>query len=218
MIARKIDKFVAAHPKLYHMAEAGSWNSIREHGLLSVATLLDRFEIKGKRHSELFSAWRPSSVTIRHPFYGTAQVRDQHPMPPDKLRKVLKEGLLPSDWYETLNRKCFLWVDEERLNRMLNTALYRNKAHDVLTLDARRVLERDWEQITVSHINTGYVGRAATMRGPNTFHRIQECSRVGRKKGIAELTVEWGIPNIEEVVVSVQVRRGNKTCETIWPH
>ena len=198
------------------MAEAGIWDSIRQHGLLSVAALLNLFEIKGKRRSELLSQWRSDSVPVEHPSFGVAVIRDQHPMPAQKLEKVLEEGLSPGDWYEILNRKCFFWVDEERLNRMLNTALYRNKEHDVLTLDTRKLLERNLERVTISHINTGYAGRSVNMRGMDTFHKIQECSRVGRKSGIAELTVERKVPNIEEVAISVEVRKGDETLRTIW--
>ncbi len=214
--SQQIDKFVEKHPKLYHMAEAGSWASIRKYGLLSVAALLDLFEIKGKRRSELLSQWRPDSVPIEHPSFGVAVIRDQHPLPTEKLEKVLEEGLSPEDWYETLNRKCFLWVDEERLSRMLNTALYRNNEHDVLILNTRKLLERDSERITISHINTGYAGRSVNMRGMDTFHKIQVCRRVRRKSGIAELTVERKVPNIEEVAISVEVRKGSETLRTIW--
>lgn len=198
------------------MAEAGSWESVRKHGLLSVAALLELYEVKGKRRSELFSQWRPCSVIVRHPIHGTAAIRDQHPMPPDKLERALEEGLSPSDWYETLNSRCFLWVDEERLNKMLNTSLYKDKGHDVVTVDTHRLLERDLERITVSHINTGYAGRAARKRGADTFHRIQDCNRAGRKGGIAELTVESRVSNIEEVALSVTRRKGTEVLETIW--
>ena len=198
------------------MADAGSWESIREHGLLSVAALLDLYEVKGKRRGELFSQWRPCSVIVRHPIYGTAAIRDQHPMPPDKLERALEEGLSTSDWYETLNSKCFLWVDEERLNKMLNTSLYRDNWHDVVTVDTRKLLERDLERITVSHINTGYAGRAARKRGIDTFHQIQECSRAGRKGGIAELTVERKVTDIEAVALSVTRRKGSEILETLW--
>jgi hypothetical protein len=38
---------IGRSPRLYHMAEADTWDSIREHGLLSTSALLDLFEIKG---------------------------------------------------------------------------------------------------------------------------------------------------------------------------
>ena len=36
-------------PRLYHMAEAGSWESVKRHGLLSTTALLDLFEVSGDR-------------------------------------------------------------------------------------------------------------------------------------------------------------------------
>lgn len=33
------------YPRLYHMAEPGSWESIRRYGLLSTSSLLSLFEI-----------------------------------------------------------------------------------------------------------------------------------------------------------------------------
>ena len=34
-------------PTLYHMAECGSWPSIRRHGLLSTSALLDLYGVQG---------------------------------------------------------------------------------------------------------------------------------------------------------------------------
>ena len=59
--------FIARYPRLWHMAEAGSWDGIRERGLLSTTALLDLFEINGARRLELKSARRPASVAITHP-------------------------------------------------------------------------------------------------------------------------------------------------------
>jgi hypothetical protein len=57
-------------PRLYHMAEAGSWPSIERHGLLSTTALLDLFEISGPRREAIESARRPESVKITHPLHG----------------------------------------------------------------------------------------------------------------------------------------------------
>jgi hypothetical protein len=42
------DEFATKYPRVYHVAEAGSWPSIKPHGLLSVAALLDLFEVAGQ--------------------------------------------------------------------------------------------------------------------------------------------------------------------------
>ena len=209
----QVEKFIAKHPTLYHMAEFKSWPTIREHGLLSVADLLNVYEVEEPRRSKLLSEWRQDSVPIRD---GAPVIRDQHPMPPQSLKKVLCDGLSPQDWYRFLNSRCFFWVDENKLKRMLNARPYRDKKHDVLILDTRKLLERDLPRITVSHINTGYSGRNPAMRGMDVFHPIQYCCLAGRKKGIAELTVEGCVPDIEEVAVSVEVSKGDKTLGTVW--
>lgn len=89
-----LERFAARYARLFHMAESGSWGSIRERGLLSTTALLDLFEIDGSRRSAIESEWRPESVTIEHPVHGTAVIRDQHPMPPEHLAKAL-DGLTP---------------------------------------------------------------------------------------------------------------------------
>ena len=68
------------HPVLYHMAEDGSWESIRERGLLSTTALLDLFGVDGERRQAIESARRPEMVAVEHPKLGTALVRDNKPM------------------------------------------------------------------------------------------------------------------------------------------
>ena len=43
------------YPRLYHMAEEGSWPSIRRHGLLSTSALLDRCLVSGRRRAGIES-------------------------------------------------------------------------------------------------------------------------------------------------------------------
>jgi hypothetical protein len=38
-------ELIARYPRLYHMAEDGSWPSIQAHGLLSTRAMLDHFEV-----------------------------------------------------------------------------------------------------------------------------------------------------------------------------
>ena len=212
------ESFAKKYPKLFHMAEAGSWPSIQQHGLLSTLALLDIFEIRGEARHQMLSHWRPRSYTIGHPDYGTAIIRDQHPMPPDQLERVLKEGLTPRDWYEFLNRRCFLWVTEERLLRMLKARPYNKKKHDVITLDTRALVERDSARITLSPINTGAL-RGKAVRGLDTFQGFETYPLFGKNGGtreVAELAVDYRLANVEEVALSVTLRQEDKILETIW--
>lgn len=209
----QVESFVKKYPRLYHMAEAGSWPSIQEHGLLSVAALLDSYEVQEPRRTELLSGWRKYSVPIKE---GAPVIRDQHPMPPHQLKKVLQEGLTPRDWYEFLNQRCFFWVDECRLSKMMG--FYKGESHDVIVVDTKKLVERHLERITVSHINSGTVRSGKHWRGKDTFKGIESFPLTGKgKRDVAELTVEGGVPDIEDMAIQVTRRKGPIIQEIVWP-
>ena len=137
------------------MAEFGSWPKIEERGLLSTTALLDAFEIVGEQRFKIESGWRPTSVAIEHPHHGEAIIRDQKPMTPHTLGNVLIDDVTPQQWYEFLNRKTFFWVTLDRLTRLLSAGAYRTRSHDVLVVDTQGLVERHFDRITLSPINSG---------------------------------------------------------------
>ncbi len=212
------EQFSARYPRLYHMAESGSWRSVRERGLLSTSALLDLFEISGSKRREIESQWRPNIVPIEHPIYGTAAIRDQWPMPPEHLVKGL-DDITPQQWYEFLNRRTFLWLSEPRLMRMLNAAPYRNATHDVLTLNTRSFVGEYLDRIRVCQINSGFAmpmfGRV-TKRSFESFQTIERRAATEGLSGLAELTVAYAAPDAWRFVVSVDSGRGKQRLGTIW--
>ena len=211
-----VDKLISRYPKLYHMAESGSWPSIQKHGLLSTTGLLDLFEINGVQRFSIESQWREGSITIRHPEHGTAVIRDQKPMPPESLEQVLVE-MTCQQWYELLNAKTFFWVTIDRLNRLLNARLYRNKPHDIITLDTRSVVSRHIDSITLSSINSGVsaFGPKYT-RGADLFKRIEDYDFAGTRAEVVELAVTYCVPDISELAIAVHRYRGSTQLETVW--
>ncbi|MCY3557719.1 MAG: hypothetical protein OXH13_03605 [Chloroflexi bacterium] len=218
MSADPLDRFSKRYPRLYHMAEAGSWTSVREHGLLSTTALLDLFEIDRPERREIETQWRPEGVPISHPIHGTAVIRDQWPMPPEHLANGL-DDISPRQWYEFLNRRTFLWLAEQRLKRMLNAAPYRDAAHDVLTLDTRSFVGEYLERITVCPINSGFAmpmfGKV-TKRSFESFQSIEQRASTGGLGGLAELTVEYAAPDAWRFVTSVESWRGKARQRIIW--
>jgi hypothetical protein len=212
------ERFASRYPKLHHMAESGSWRSVRERGLLSTSALLDLFEISGSQRREIESQWRPTSVSIHHPVQGTAVIRDQWPMPPKHLAAGL-DGITPQQWYEFLNRKAFLWLSEERLMRMLNARPYRAVAHDVLTLDTRLFVAEYIDRINVCQINSGFAmpmfGRV-TNRSFESFQSIEQRDATQGLGGLAELMVDYAAPDAWRFVTSVESWRGQKRLGMIW--
>src|SRR5579875_593858 len=170
-----VEAFLKRYPRLYHMAEAGSWQQIREEGLLSTSALLDRYEVQGEERRAIESRRRPRSVQLTHPRTGeTAVIRDNIPLNETFLAQVLTD-MTPEQWYETLNRRVFFWVREEKLLVLLNARAYRGRAHDVITVDTRKLVERHEDRITLAPINTGAAfSPTAAKRGSDTFASIQE--------------------------------------------
>jgi hypothetical protein len=209
-------EFVARHPNLYHMAERGSWESIRERGLLSTTALLDLFEIAGPRRHAIESAHRPESIRLSHPQYGVAVVRDQKPMSEAKLRSCLI-GMEPREWYELLNRKVFLWPTKERVAQLLSARAYRDSPHVVIEVDTSILLEQRLNQTTLSRINSGSTLYTPVSRSRETFLPLSDYPQDWwRKRRLGEVAVDYGIPNIADMVTSVEEWEGTTRLQTIW--
>ena len=206
-------RLISRYPILYHMAEDGSWESIRRLGLLSTSALLDRFEVEGPRRFEIESCRRPEMVEIEHPEHGRTLVRDNKPMQEGVLERCLI-GMEPREWYETLNRRVFFWVDRGRLVRLLGARAYRDRPHVVLELDAEALLRRHAPGISLSGINSGATfAMNPAPRGPETFRRIAE-----HPEGdpVVELAVDYAVPDAAEFVLSVSRWHGREPLEGVW--
>jgi hypothetical protein len=217
----ELAEWLADCPVLYHMAEAGSWPSIRTHGLLSTSALLDLFHITGPDRCRLESQRRPEGMLLTDPTLGQALVRDQKPMDDDGLRRCLKDGLSPQVWYRMLNRRVYFWLTQDRLIRLLEAKPYRDKPHDVLALDARSLIDACRDRITLSPINSGATKPFPAPRGKDTFLPIAAYPyaawRAKRPKGerVVELTVTDRVPDPSRFVLSVTEMRGRTVLRTL---
>lgn len=204
------DALAARYPRLYHMAEEGSWPSIRERGLLSTTALLDLFELQGEPRAAIESRRRNRSVAIRHPTHGTAWIRDNLPVNETVLRRTLV-GMTEEQYYRTLNGRVFFWVSTRRLDKLRNAPPYKERLHDILELDTTALLQRYADVVELSHLNSGAVHPAANYpRGTGTFHPIRSYPWGERKavsaEPLVEVTVPYSVPDIADFVVSVTIR------------
>jgi uncharacterized protein DUF7002 len=208
-----VSELAARYPVLYHMAEDGSWESIRRLGLLSTSALLDRFEVGEGRRRRLESARRPEMEAVEHPVHGRALIRDNKPMQEAVLERCLT-GMSPREWYEALNRRVFFWVDGRRLVRLLGARAYRDRPHLVLELDTAALLRRHAEDVTLTAINSGATfAMNPAPRGPDTFRRIGDHSR---GKPVVELAVDYAVPGAADLTVRVSRWRGGEELEEVW--
>lgn len=198
-------------PRLYHMAEAGSWKSVKYHGLLSTTALLDLFEISGAERDAIEAARRPESVPIHHPDHGTVWIRDNKPINETVLRRTLT-GMSEPDWYRTLNRRVFFWLSEHRLEKLRNAPPYRRREHDILTIDTKSLVDAHAAEIELCHLNSGAVHPAANYpRGAGSFQPIASYPWFDRlaiapTEPIVELTVPYAVADIERFVIDVTTR------------
>jgi hypothetical protein len=193
------------------MAEAGSWESVKRHGLLSTTALLDLLEVSGAQRDAIEAARRPDSVPIHHPDHGIAWIRDNKPINETVLRRTLT-GMREPDWYRTLNGRVFFWLSEGRLEKLRDAPPYRQREHDILTIDTKALVDAYAAEIELCHLNSGAVHPAADYpRGAGSFQPIASYPWPDRlapapTEPIVELTIPYAVPDIERFVIDVTTR------------
>jgi hypothetical protein len=214
------EDFVRHYPSLYHMAQDGAWDSIRQRGLLSTSALLDLFEVNGDLRHQIESCHRPKSITITHPEHGTAVIRDQKPMHESALLRCLC-NMTPRQWYELLNRKSFFWVTEERVQQLLAARLYRSSIHTVITVNTASLLKVHQKSIALSPINSGSTLYNPRPRGADTFLPLshypfdERKKKAGLARAVAELAVDYSVPDVPQHVIRVERRKGTRVIERL---
>jgi hypothetical protein len=201
------------------MAESGSWSNIREHGLLSTSALLDLFGITGEERDAIESHQRRESIMIGDPPLGPVVIRDQIVLNEKALRENL-DGMSVTEYFRLLNGKVFFWVRRERLERLLNGKQYRNRAHDVLTVDTRNLILHHYNRTSLSPINSGaFFGSGR--RGVGTFKRIddypfEELKKKQKDDAVVELAVDYAVKDISRLTVKVERWIGGRPVEVVW--
>jgi len=200
---------IQLYPHLYHMAHAGSWPMIQRHGLLSTTALLDLFDVTGERRSALEDRVRPESEEIFHPTHGRALLRDQKPLNEKKLANALDGGLSPHDWCHVLNRKVFFWGPKSRLRILQEARQYESDRQTIVVIDSSELVRRHGDRILLCHMNSGATQPMAFRRGRGTFLPIPEyplaerLKKYGQKRAVAEVTVDYSVPDLREFVIEV---------------
>ena len=175
------------------------------------------YNIQGEERNEIESCIRPQSVTINSKKHGHVVIRDQKPLSEKKLIDLL-DGITPKQFYKLLNQRTFFWVREERLVTLLQARAYQNKSHDVLTVDTEKLVKKYEDKITLCKINSG---ATPYKRGRQSFEQIKkypfnEYKKTRGKNAIVELAVDYGIPDIKNYVLQVDVWSKGEKIKNIW--
>ena len=221
-----VDEFIEHYPRLYHMAEGGSWDSICRNGLLSTSSLLDLYRVSGEARYGVEASHRPHCVSLSDPILGVSVIRDQKPMDDNGLVRALADSALkPSDWYCQLNSQVFFWTSKSRLHRLLNASAYADLEHDVLTIDTRKLVEEYEHLIRLCPINSGCTRPFPTPRGEGTFLPISDYpfeywTKKRRRPiwdAVVEVCVIGAVPHVVDCAVSVYRMKGGIPLHAIVP-
>ena len=222
MTEEELGEAIAHCPTLFHMAERGSWDSIRERGLLSTSALLDLYGVSGQERQAIESQRRPTGVSLNAHDLPRAVIRDQIPMDNARLRRCLPAHITPTDWYELLNAKVFFWLTSDRLHRLTGGRTYRNTSHDVIEVNTRSLIEAHRDRIWLCPMNSGNTKPFPHRRDESTFSRIVDYPyyhwRKKRVRGerIVELAVDYSVPDLSEHVTRVVVMRGTTVKQELY--
>ncbi len=221
MTEAELEELLSDCPTLYHMAEDGSWPSIKQRGLLSTTALLDLYGVTGATRVQIEERRRPDSVSLERAGLPPAVVRDQFPMDDIGLRRCLPPHLTPVDWYRLLNKKVFFWLTRGRLITLLNAGTYRDRPHTVIEVSARALVEAYRERIWFCPMNSGCTKPYPHPRNEGTFRRIPDYSyvywRKRRVRGerVVELAVDYSVPEIAQFTKRVIRMRSDRQLEIL---
>ena len=212
MNQEELDEVLADCPHLYHMAERGAWEGIRQNGLLSTSALLDLYGVHGARRFALESQRRKEIAPLQAPGLPVAKLRDQCAMDDSGLDRCLEGGMVPRQWYERLNGMVFFWLKKSRLDRLSGAKAYRDGEREVLVLNSRRFVTEYRDTVWLCPMNSGATKpkKKPHPRGPDTFSRIDDYPYSQRRRGerVVELCVDDRIADVTPFVERVYVVRG----------
>jgi hypothetical protein len=210
------------YPVLYHMAEDGTWPSLRAHGLLSTRALVDLFAPDDAVRAQVLNVVRKRSVAIESDRWGRVVVRDQAPL--KFLEQCLTEGTTVQEYLDALNERVFFWLSLGRLQRLLGARRYRNSAATVLHVDTARLLARHGDTVQLAPCNTGSV-HVPTLprRGTDVFvdvdrypHDTWRAKRGPSSDAVVELTVKYQVKDIVDLTQRVERWAGGQPVEVLY--
>jgi hypothetical protein len=135
---------------------------------------------------------------------------------PSTKSTALEDGLTPPEWYRLLNRKVFFWGPESRLGILRSAREYEADRQTIVVVDATQLVDRHGDRILLCHMNSGATQPMAWPRGTKTFLPIDEYPLAERRKkygvkgAVAEVTVDYAVPDLREFVVEAYEAGGGR--------
>jgi hypothetical protein len=221
---RSVDaaQLVSLHPILLHMAEDGSWPSIRDRGLLSTQAIVDLYQPDDETRASILRTVRRNKIILTSAALGDITIRDQRPA--KFLEACMHDGVDPQDYLDALNGRVFFWLSLHRLKALLGARAYRNVGQTVLYVDTASLIQAHADHIQLAPYNTGSMHvPGAPRRGPDIFADLadypydQWVAKRGRSGDhIVELTVPYAIPDIASFVLRAETWAGGLPAGVLY--
>lgn len=150
-------------------------------------------------------------------------LRDQKPLNEKKLAAVLEDGLSTRDWCRLLNGKVFFWGPESRLGILRGARAYEDHRQTILIVDTAKLVQHHRARLSLCHMNSGASQPMAFPRGRKTFQPldayplVERRRKYGQKGAVAEVTVQYAVPNVTELVVEAYETGGGQPRRDLWP-
>jgi hypothetical protein len=213
-------ELVERYPQLFHMTSVHAWPTIERHGLRSVTAILDLLYYDPDKRPLVESQQRLKTLWLPDQETPDFEIRDQKPLHLGKLANCLT-GMTISEWLSLLNRKVFFWPTEERVQELLGAREYRARDHLVLVIRTASLVAIHGPEITLAPINTGAVLYDPPTRGPETLLPIADYPfeewrrRRGPRKAIAEVAVDYAVPDVVNHIARIERRRYGQPTECL---
>ena len=101
-------------------------------------------------------------------------LRDQKPLSDKGLVRALQGPATPSQWHASINSMVFFWPTKQRLETMLFTSAYEAMSHDVLAIDAKKLVQAERKNMRLSAINSGSTRPMAFPRDLRLFKTLED--------------------------------------------
>ena len=203
------ESFAARFPSLWRLAERGSHEGIRRHGLLTAAAAARR-----AGHA-LQPSRRPGFTDLALPDGSQVAISDNLPLSERRLARALEDGLTVADWMAMLNDRVFFWTDRGSGEAHLAARTRLGRRSEWQEYETRSLIASCWDRAEIAPFNTGSTVRVAVRRGRSTFtplngldfDRWRAARRErGQKKGLdspKEVTVRGGVPQAGRFLLNV---------------